>query len=82
MTSNWSGTGEPSQISYQGTQRDLLELSTREPLPFIFDFYQNLHVISATNADNFDQTIHFKITINANSDPTAVVDNAGAKCVG
>jgi hypothetical protein len=82
LTSDYSGLGEPSAVTYTGGTRTLNDFTTNASYPIVYDSYQDILLHSSTNEDNYALRVHFKITINANSVPTATIDDVSQTCTG
>jgi hypothetical protein len=82
FTSSYSGVGEPSGVTYNGSTRTLDDFTTNAPYPIVYHSYQDLQLKSQTNVDNYTLKINFKITINANGIPTATIDDFSSTCNG
>jgi hypothetical protein len=74
-----SGTGSSSGDSYQGTGVTLSHFNT-SGLPFNQTFVNNFRIIGQGNGNNVLVHQTFHITVNANGQVTAVVDNFSAEC--
>lgn len=82
FTGSYSGLGEPSGATYQGSTRTLNDFTTNNPYPIVTDFFQDIVLISNGSAPNYTLRIHVKLTINANGVPTADVEDFSETCTG
>ena len=82
ISSNYSGAGALSGVSYQGSRDVFFDFSSQAPFPFVFTFANDLLLQSATGVDNFKLRLHMHITINADGVPTASVDDFTTTCNG
>lgn len=74
-----SGTGQTSGDKYQGTGVSRSDFNSGS-LPFTTSFVNNFRIIGEGTGNNLLVHQTFHLTVNANGDVTAVVDNFSVEC--
>jgi hypothetical protein len=75
-----SGVGQTSGDSYQANGGSHFRFNAGDPLPFTDTFVDNFRIIGQGPGNNFLVHYNYHVTVNANGELTASVDNFKAEC--
>ena len=82
VSTNYSGVGVPSTLSYTASHTTHNDLVRGNPFPIVQVFLEEMHVVSQTGANNYLLRIHIKVTVNNIGVPTAEILDFKTSCGG